>query len=80
MKSNLRLLILAAGVAFLTANGKRPSPPRNEKDNARRRREIEEYKLQEEIYPEFDAVMKKHGYEWTPHEVVTEDSWTLTMF
>ena len=80
MKSNLRLLILAAGAVFLTANGKRPSPPKSEKDNTRRRREIEEYRLQEEIYPEFDTVMKKHGYEWVPHEVVTEDSWTLTMF
>ena len=36
--------------------------------------------MQEEKYPEFDAVMKLHGYEWTPYEVVTEDEWHLTLF
>ena len=36
--------------------------------------------MQEDKYPEFDAVMKLHGFEWTPYEVVTEDQWYLTVF
>ena len=73
MKWNLAFLLMAAGIAFNTAEARRPAPLKTEKDNSRRRREIEEMRQQEEIYPEFDAVMKKHGYEWIPHEVMTED-------
>ena len=72
MKWNLALLGIAIGL-IITSEAKRQPPQKSEKDNARRRREIEEMRQQEDLYPEFDAVMKKHGYEWTPHEVITQD-------
>ena len=72
MKRNLALLGIAIGL-LITSEAKRQPPQKSENVNARRRREIEEMRQQEDLYPEFDAVMKKHGYEWTPHEVITQD-------
>ena len=42
MKWNLAYLLMAAGIALNTAEARRPAPPKTEKDNSRRRREIEE--------------------------------------
>ena len=80
MKGLLTRLLLAAGLAFVSSEARRPSPKQAEKDNGKRHRPVDEGRIQEEAYPEFDAVMKVHGYEWAPYEVVTEDQWVLTMF
>ena len=80
MKSMFSRLLIAAGFALVVADAKRPSPATGESsENSKRtkkrksERSFEDMRIQEEKFPEFDAVMKHHGFEWLPYEVVTED-------
>ena len=35
---------------------------------------------QREQYKDWDSIVRVWGYDWTPHEVQTEDGYTLSLF
>ena len=81
MKSIVTRMLVASALASII-DAKKSSSKEVDSENGKRKksRESRDIRMQEEKYPEFNAVMKEYGYEWTPYEVVTEDEWHLTLF